>query len=79
MFYIYRNQCSVLAEIGQQPTAYTQEFVVRPPSAEQQQARQAICNMLFCLNDFCQTNYLKIHRTDLRQFFRVGRTMAVDD
>ena len=31
-------------------------------------------------NDFCQTNYIIICQTDLRQIFRVGsRTMAVDD
>ena len=27
-------------------------------------------------NDFCQTSYLKIYRTNLRQIFRVGRTSA---
>jgi len=30
-------------------------------------------------NDFCQTNYLKIYWTDLRQMLRDGRTMAVGD
>jgi len=30
-------------------------------------------------NDFCRTNYYTIYRTDLRQIFRVGRTVAVDD
>ena len=30
-------------------------------------------------NDSCQTNYLKIYGTDLRQFLRVGKTTAVDD
>ena len=36
--------------------------------------------LLFLIfNDSCQTNYLKIYPTDLRQSFRVGRTMAVDD
>ena len=29
--------------------------------------------------DSCQTNYLKMHRTDLRQIFRVGRITAVGD
>ena len=28
---------------------------------------------------FCQTNNLKIYLTDLRQIFRVGITMAVND
>jgi len=31
------------------------------------------------LNDFRRTNYRKIYQTDLRQIFRVGRTMAADD
>jgi len=31
------------------------------------------------LNDFCQTNHLKIYWTDLRQVGKFGRTMAVDD
>jgi len=36
--------------------------------------------LLFIIfNDLSQTSYLKIYRTDLRQFFRVGRTVAVDD
>ena len=30
-------------------------------------------------NDSCQTNYLKMYRTDLRQIYRVGRNMAADD
>jgi len=34
---------------------------------------------LFIFSDSCQTNYLKIHWTDLRQILRVGRTVAVDD
>ena len=40
---------------------------------------------MFCLcflkifNDFSQTDYLNIYQTDLRQIFRVGRTMAVND
>jgi len=40
-----------------------------------------LCSALFLIiNDFCQTNYLKICRTDFRQIFTAGRrTMAVDD
>ena len=30
------------------------------------------CCLLFIFNDFSQTNYLKIYRTDLRQIFRIG-------
>jgi len=33
----------------------------------------------FIFNDSCQTNYYKIHQTDLCQILRVGRTMARDD
>jgi len=33
----------------------------------------------FIYNDSRQTNYFKIYRTNLRQIFRVDRTMAVDD
>jgi len=35
--------------------------------------------LFLVFNDYCQTNYFKIYRTDLRQIFRVGRTTAVDD
>ena len=34
---------------------------------------------LFIFNDICQTNYLKIYRSYLRQILRVGRTMAARD
>ena len=33
----------------------------------------------FIYNDSRQTNYFKIYQTNLRQIFRVDRTMAVDD
>jgi len=33
----------------------------------------------FIFGHFCQTNYLNIYMTDLRQIFRIGRTTAVDD
>jgi len=39
----------------------------------------AYVSYLFIFNDSCQTNYLKIYKTDLRQILRVDRTMAVDD
>jgi len=35
--------------------------------------------IFFIYNDSRQTNYFKIYRTNLRQIFRVDRTMAVDD
>ena len=31
------------------------------------------------INDFCQTSYLKIYRTDPRQIFTADKTIAVDD
>jgi len=34
---------------------------------------------IFIFNDFYQTNYLNIYRTDLWQIFRFGRTVAVGD
>jgi len=42
--------------------------------------RRVLCSAavffyFFIFIDFCQTSYLKIYRTDLRQM--VGRTMAV--
>ena len=45
------------------------------------ESRSAGCNVLLFVifSDFCQTNYLKIYQTDLRQIFRFGRTVAVDD
>jgi len=40
-----------------------------------------LCFLFICLyfNDFCQTNYLNIYRTDLPQTFGVGANVAVDD
>ena len=35
--------------------------------------------IIFWRFDSCQTNYLKIYRTDFRQIFRVGRTRPVHD
>jgi len=36
--------------------------------------------LLFLIfNDSCQTNYLKMYRTDLRQVLKADRTMHVDD
>ena len=30
-------------------------------------------------NDFCQTNYLNIHQTDVHEICRIGRTLTVDE
>jgi len=30
-------------------------------------------------NDFCQTNYLNIHRIDLYEICSIGRILAVDE
>ena len=42
-------------------------------------SRLYVMLLFIIFNDLSQTSYLKIYRTDLRQFFRVGRTVAVDD
>ena len=34
---------------------------------------------LFVFNDSCQTSYLKVHRTDLHQIFRIESNMPADD
>ena len=41
-----------------------------------------MCMFCFIFNNSCQTSYLKIHRTYLRQIFKVGRTyqnVAIDN
>ena len=49
------------------------------PAAEKQ-ARRAVCSASVSIfNDSCQTNYLEIYPTDLRQTVGFGRTTAVDD
>jgi len=35
--------------------------------------------LLLIFNGSCQTNSINIYRTDLRELFRVGRTMAADN
>jgi len=37
------------------------------------------CCCLFIFNDFCQTNYQNIYRTDLYPICSDGRTMPVDE
>ena len=52
------------------------------PAAESRPAGYMFCFCFcFCLffDDFCLTNYFKIHQTDLCKIFGVCRTMAVDD
>ena len=45
-----------------------------------EQARRALCfACVYIFSDSRQISYLNIHRTDLRQIFTVGRTVAVDD
>ena len=48
------------------------------PSAEHGQLYVLLLFLihLFIFNDFCQSNYLSIYRTDIRQIFKVGRTMG---
>jgi len=55
--------------------------LARRPAAESGSARSASVSyflLISVFNDSCQTNYLKINRTDLRQVVRVGRTTDVD-
>ena len=35
--------------------------------------------LFISFSDFCQTNYLNIYRTDLREICTIGRTFAVDE
>ena len=37
------------------------------------------CYFFIYFDDSCQNSYLKMYQTDLRQIFKIGRTMAVDD
>jgi len=53
---------------------FTSDYDFSPLTAAKQK------RIMFCslFNDFYQTNYRNIYRTDLHQICRVGRTMAVD-
>ena len=58
-------------------------FLFSPPGCWKQ-AQWAIFSasvsyLFIYFDDSCQTNYLKIYQTDLRQIFRVYRTVAVYD
>ena len=59
---------------------YFSAAVFSPPGCCKQACglyvESAFVSYLF-LNDFCQTNYLKISRTVLRQIFKVGRATDV--
>ena len=51
---------------------------ISPPALAQPNV--SLCNAaLSFFNDFCQTSYLNIYRTDLQQICRIGRTIAVDE
>jgi len=53
--------------------------VVQHYSAHPATAHAIYVLLVFLIfSNFCQTN-LNIYRTDLREIFRVGRTVAVDD
>jgi len=54
-------------------------YFTRAAAAQQQLGGPYVLLLFLIFNDFCQTNYPKIYRADLRQMFIVGRTMAVDD
>jgi len=58
-------------------------FVSSPQAAAEGGLIFCLCFLfiffIFIFNDFYQTNYLNIYRTDLRQIFRFCRTVAVGD
>ena len=51
-----------------------QHYLARPTTAY----ASYVLLLFLIFSNFCQTN-LNIYRTDLREIFRVGRTVAVDD
>jgi len=54
----------------------------RPPVLREAQTWRVYVLLTFSFilfNDFCQTNYLNIYRTNLHQLCRHGRTTAVDE
>ena len=57
------------------------QFILASPAAKSRPACYmfCFCFLLSIFNNFCQINYLKIYPMNLRQIYRVGRIMAVDD
>ena len=57
------------------------QFILASPAAKSRPACYVFCFcfLLSIFNNFCQINYLEIYPMNLRQIYRVGRIMAVDD
>ena len=64
---------------AQQRWPHTQQTSLVARCAETADGGLAVLPLFHIFNDFCQTDYLNTHRTNIRQIFRVGRTTAVDD
>jgi len=75
---LFTNRTSVLAAVLNARVRYIGLYVLFSPPGCCSTAGYMFCCCLF-FNDFCQTNYLNIYRTDLRQIYRIGRAMAVYD
>ena len=64
---------------AQQRRPHTQQTSLVARCAETADGGLAVLPLFHIFNDFCQTDYLNTHRTNIRQIFRVGKTTAVDD
>ena len=71
---VTRPTGSVLALMTRDLCTATAQLLARPAASKQQ-----LKVGLFLFYDFCQTNWIRIYRTDFHQICRVCRTMAVDD
>ena len=76
---LFTNRTSVLATVLNARVRYIGLYVLFSPPGCCSTCGGLYVFLLFIFNDFCQTNYLNIYRTDLRQIYRVVRSMAVDD
>jgi len=54
-------------------------FLVRSAAESSRPSGLYVLLLFLIYNDSCQTNYLNIYRTDLRQILQVGRTTAAGD
>ena len=54
-------------------------YVLDRPAAVNRPSGLYVLLLFLIYNDSCQTNYLNIYRTDLRQILRVGRTTVAAD
>jgi len=51
--------------------------LVRPDCSKRSRRRACVLPLFRIFNDFCQTNYLNIHLTDLHRICIVGKTVTV--